>query len=370
MASPPAPAGMPVRKASLATTADDAEAFLRGDGSPKRVIHKEEDPASADTGVVAAKLGVTGKNKTKGGVVVDKKPAAKGSGKDKGGVLVLKRPAAARSGTKKGDVLVAKKPAASEPEDNVDDDGEERGESEDPVVDDDVNDEEEEEEEVEAAVTVAKKPSGVEAKKAADGAKDRIKSRKFTKAYKSYQAGHDTMPQFVAEAYEERRKDKTGRMQCRVREIVNPFYERDGLGSLKATPDAPQLVIATSRTQNTSFNMHSGRYACIYDLETFKKRNPADHTRVACDERVATLTLSPPPPFPQPATAPLTRCVCVCPSTCQAGERGACPPLRTAPVLCKSVLLKSRERISVFCFYTKKNRTGVYLNVSRSEVQA
>ena len=108
---------------------------------------------------------------------------------------------------------------------------------------------------------------------------DRVKARKFAKAYRGWKDGQETMPDFVGEAYEAAKADKSGRMQARVRVIIDNFYERSESGGLVANPAAPKLITATTKKHKTVFNMHSAGH--ILSLGTRKTCNAIrEHTHV------------------------------------------------------------------------------------------
>ena len=275
-----APAGMPTRP-----TADDIlaksppkKATARADDKGGDV--KAEDAKAVVAGSVKGKaIAIAGKdglpNRTPlviGGAM--KKPAGKGKTPAK---KVLKRPRAADE---------------EEEEEGSSTDGDYRWPAKRPASSEDA---------VAAAKRSTKKPVGgakSPAKKPAVGTPDaatagnagsatggdssvgdRVNARKFAKAYRGWKDGQETMPDFVGEAYEAAKADKSGRMQARVRVIIDNFYERSESGGLVANPAAPKLITATTKKHKTVFNMHSAGH--ILSLGTRKTCNAIrEHTHV------------------------------------------------------------------------------------------
>ena len=117
--------------------------------------------------------------------------------------------------------------------------------------------------------------AAVDAAKKNKNKKDVVKARKFAKAYKG---GH--LPDHVKEAYDEAKKDKSGKMQERVRNIINSFYDRTDAG-LGANPDAAVFKEVSKKKTSTLYGLHlAGPFATTPGGEGGRGQTFKRHSKV------------------------------------------------------------------------------------------
>lgn len=281
--------------ALLSGAFSEAETFRRPAAAPRRSAAAKQAPCK--TRVImkrpamkrpAADVGIEIAKKWKASMALKDAKKAKAATAAKGNKLETADKATADAGGQED--MEEEDSVKAEEEDDVDDipNGQ---------ADPDIEDEEEEEEEKEEDEDEDEDPSPVQKKPAMKqpnkapaprktqktdaekpNPKDRVKARKFMKLYSQWKDGDESaMPEWIARAYEDAKKDKSGRMQDRVRDIVNNFMSRDGKGNLKTDEDNPQLAITRTRINRTEFNLHSGGYlfdTCLHRIAARLGRGP------------------------------------------------------------------------------------------------